>query len=87
MGKTVESYRTELEVELLRWRGFARALCGEDLAAFEELVEACRSYACAGSNASQPILFESMVLSMLLFQQGQLAKLERRLDALGNQSS
>ena len=45
-------------------------------------MDACRSFASAGSNAAQPILFEPMVMSILLFQQGKLRKMEKELDAL-----
>ena len=87
MGKTVESYRMALEDEIRRWNGFAKALRSEDREAFEALMDACRSYASAGSNATQPILFEPMVMSILLNQQKKLHRLERALDAVKQQSS
>jgi hypothetical protein len=87
MGKTVESYRMALEDEIRRWDGFAKALRTEDREAFEELMDACRSLASAGSNATQPVLFEPMVMSILLFQQRKLTKLERQLNANKEQSS
>jgi hypothetical protein len=82
MGKTVESYRMALEDEIRRWNGFAKALRSEDREAFETLMDACRSYASAGSNAVQPILFEPMIMSMLLSQQIRLQKLRKELDAV-----
>ena len=81
MGKTVESYRMALEDEIRRWKGFAKALRSEDRDAFETLMDACRSYASAGSNAVQPILFEPMIMSMLLSQQVSLQKLQKELNA------
>jgi hypothetical protein len=81
MGKTVESYRMALEDELRRWNGFAKALRIEDREAFDDLMDACRSYASAGSNATQPIIFEPVVMSMLLSHQKQLKRLEKKLDA------
>ena len=87
MGKTVESYRMALEDEVQRWSGFAQALRIEDKEAFDALIDACRSYASAGSNATQPIIFEPMVLSMLRSQQKQLQRLERKLDAPKQRSS
>ena len=85
MGKTVESYRMALEDEIQRWKGFAHALRSEDREAFETLMDACRSYASAGSNAVQPILFEPMIMSMLLSQQIRLQRLQKELDALKQQ--
>jgi hypothetical protein len=87
MGKTVESYRMALEDEIRRWNGFAKALRTEDREAFEALMDACRLFASAGSNATQPILFEPMIMSILLFQQRKLHRLEKALDAIKQQSS
>lgn len=81
MGKTVESYRMALEDEIRRWKGFEKALRTEDREAFEELMDACRNYASAGSNATQPILFEPMIISILLSQQKKITRLEKKLDA------
>jgi len=86
MGKTVESYRMALEDEVRRWSGFAKALRTVDKEAFEELMDACRSFASAGSNATQPVIFEPMIMSMLLFQHERLRKLEKKLDARNQQS-
>lgn len=86
MGKTVESYRIALDDEIRRWDGFTKALRTEDRNAFEELMDACRSFASAGSNATQPVLFEPMIMSILLFQQKKLARLEKELNAIKQQS-
>jgi hypothetical protein len=71
-----------IEEEIRRWKGFAKALRAEDREAFEALMDACRLYASAGSNATQPIIFEPMVMSILLFQQKKLHRLEKALDAI-----
>jgi hypothetical protein len=81
MGKTVESYRMAIEDEITRWSGFGKALRIEDKIAFDALMDACRSYASAGSNATNPILFEPMVMSILLSQQVKICRLEKALDA------
>lgn len=81
MGKTVESYRMALEDEIHRWKGFEKALRIGDREAFAALMDACRSYASAGSNATQPILFEPMMISILLYQQKKIMRLEKKLDA------
>jgi hypothetical protein len=86
MGKTVESYRMALEDEIRRWNDFAKALRTEDREAFEALMDACRLFASAGSNATQPILFEPMVMSVLLYQQKKLHRLEKALDAIRRSS-
>jgi hypothetical protein len=81
MGKTVESYRMALEDEIRRWKGFEKALRIEDREAFEAVMDACRSYASAASNATQPILFEPMIISILVSQQKRITRLETKLDA------
>ena len=86
MGKTVESYRMALDREVQRWSGFSRALRKEDRDAFEQLIDVCRNYASAGSNATRPVLFEPMVLSILIDQQKTLNKLKKELLAAYKQS-
>lgn len=81
MGKTVASYRMAIEDEINRWNGFAKALRIEDKVALDELMDAVRSYASAGSNATNPILFEPMIMSILVSQQKKIIALEKSLDA------
>jgi hypothetical protein len=81
MGKTVESYRVALDREIQRWSGFKRALRNDDREAFDQLMDACRNHASAGSNATRPVIFEPMIMSILLFQQKKLIRLEKELDA------
>ncbi len=63
LGKTVESYRIALDRETQKWSGFARALRKEDRVAFDQMMDACRNSASAGSNATRPVMFEPMVMS------------------------
>jgi hypothetical protein len=86
LGRTVESYRMALDRELQRWSGFARALRKDDKAVFDQLIDICRNHASAGSNATRPILFEPMVMSILLHQQKKLNRLEKMLNATRNKS-
>jgi hypothetical protein len=85
MGKTVESYRMALESEISVWNGFVRALRSEEREAFEVLMDACRSYASAAGNATRPILFEPMVMSILLNLQMSLLRLQKELNVLKQQ--
>ncbi len=87
MDKTVESYRMALDDEIRRWNGFAKALRSEDREAFDALMDACRGYAYACSNAFQSILFEPMVMSILLSQQIRLQRIQKELDAIKNTGS
>ena len=80
MGKAVESFWVALEDEINRWSGFERALRKPDREAFDELICAFRSYASECSNLSNPIVFESMVMSILLDRQKRILALEKELN-------
>ncbi len=82
MGKSVESFRMALEGEISRWSGFARALRKPEREAFDSLMDICRSYASESSNTTNPIVFEPMVMSILLFQQRRIRKLETVLQEI-----
>ena len=77
MGKTIPSYRVALENEIKRWDGFSKALRNDDREAFEQMMNACRNYASAGSNATRPVLLEAMFMSILLAQQKALTEIKR----------
>jgi len=87
MGKTVESYRLALDAEIQSWNGFFKALRADDRNAFEQMSDACRNHASAGSNATRPEVFEPMVMSILLEQQKWLMHLEKELVAIRQKSS
>jgi len=50
---------------LAGWSGFARVLRKPDREAFDELMDACRSYASESSKATNPIVFEPIVMSII----------------------
>ena len=71
-----------LEFEIERWKGFRRALPDASQEAFDEMMDMCRNNAMASGNACNPIIFEPMMMSILLFHQKQLWGLEDKLNAL-----
>jgi len=83
LGKTVPSYRLALEDEISRWKGFRNALREEDAHVFDELMDMCRNNGMASSNATNPIIFEPMVMSILLIQQKRIRSLEKLLNRKG----
>ena len=87
MGKTVESYRLKLDKEVQRWSGFARALRKDDRKIFEQMMDTCRNYASAGSNATRPVVFEAMVMCVLLEQQKVLNRLKKEVDSTKSSSA
>ena len=82
MGKTVPSYRVALDHEMQRWNGFARALRQDDRIVFEQLIDICKNYASAASNATRPVLFEAMAMTILLDQQKIINQLQKKLQAI-----
>jgi hypothetical protein len=83
MGKTVASYRMVLEDEIYRWKSFRDALAGEDdKAGFDDLMDMCRNNAMAAGNATNPIVFEPMAMSMLLGQRKKIQEPEYKLSDL-----
>ena len=53
-----------------------------DREAFDELMDMCRNYTSESSNATNPIVFEHMVMSILLWQQKRIRQLEYKLQNL-----
>ena len=82
MGKTVPSYRVALDHEIQRWNGFARALRQDDRIVFEQLIDICKNYASAASNATRPVIFEAMAMTILLDQQKIINQLQKKLQAI-----
>ena len=82
MGRTVPSYRQAAEAEIASWEGFRRALRDRDLEAFDEMMNACRMHASAGSMATRPILIEAMFMTVLLSQQKRLMEIAENLERL-----
>ena len=81
MGKTVPAYRMALEFEINTWKGFRKALPrDEDREAFEEMMDLCRTFASESSNATNPVIFEPMVMSIMIGHQKKLQKLEHKIN-------
>ena len=68
-----------LESEISRWNGFVRALRKDDREAFEEMMDMGRGFASEAGNATNPILFEPFIMSILLAQQKRILTLEKKL--------
>jgi len=68
-----------LEGEIRRWNGFARALRKDDHEAFEEIMDMCRGYASEAGNATNSILVERFIVSILLAQQKRILAMEKKL--------
>lgn len=87
LGKTVPSYRVALEYERQRWNRFARALRQDEREVFNQLMDICKKYASAASNATRPVLFEAMAMTILLDQQKKINQLDKKLQTIHKQSN
>jgi hypothetical protein len=77
LGKTVPSYRVALDHEKQRWNGFSKVLQKQDKEVFEQLMDICKNYASAASNATRSVLFEAMAMTILLDQQKTINQLKK----------
>jgi len=71
-----------LEGEIKKWEAFLRALRKEDREAFEELMNACRSYASAAGASTRPVVTEAMFMSILLSHQRSMKEFRAVLERL-----
>ena len=69
-----------LEFVIATWKPYRKSLpTDEDREAFDAVMDLCRGLASAGSNATNPILFEPMMVSAVVALQKKLIGLEQRL--------
>ncbi len=80
MGRTVPSFRVLLEDIIVELSVFRRALCGEDKAAFDSLMNKAREHAssCTVAPALDPM--DAVFLSILVEQQKELNSLREALN-------
>ena len=82
MGRTVRTYRTVLEELIADWERFRKALRKEDREAFDRLMEKARTHASAASYDARVDPSESLVMSILVELERELAELRIELDEL-----
>lgn len=75
MGRTVPTYRNAADSMIQSWGEYRRALPQEDREHFDRMVNRIRMHASASTYALFNDPFEGAVLSMLLEQEKELAKL------------
>jgi len=87
MGRTVLPFSQVLEREYEDWKKFRRALRREDQQVLDRLFDRARLHVQAGSYASRPWPFETILFSIVLELEKELvglqAKLKRLEDRLG----
>ena len=82
MGRTVPSFRPELEHEIESWKDFKRALRPEDQKIFHKLMNFARIHADAGSLSARPMLSEILFFSFAIEQEKKIEMLEKKVKEL-----
>jgi hypothetical protein len=82
MGRTVLPFSQALEREYEDWKKFRRALRREDQQVLDRLFDRARIHVQAGSYASRPWPLETIMISILLEQEKELAELRVELASL-----
>ena len=79
MGRTVPTFRQQIEQAVERWAKFRRALRREDQEHFDRLFLCVRSYTQAATYQASDNPMEAILLSIALDQEKRLRALEQRL--------
>jgi hypothetical protein len=82
MGRTVLPFSQVLEREYEDWKKFRRALRREDQQVLDRLFDRARLHVQAGSYASRPWPFETILFSIILELEKDLAGLQAKLRRL-----
>jgi hypothetical protein len=85
MGRTIPSANQYLIQEQESYSRFRRALRRSDQLALDELFSAARRHAAAQAYASHALPFEVALLSMLLEEHKEVARLRQMVEALTRQ--
>ncbi|MFO7991968.1 MAG: hypothetical protein R6U61_06725 [Thermoplasmata archaeon] len=79
MGKSVPTFRQELDSIIAEWSKFRRALRKEERERFDELMTKAKRHASAAQYQANSDPMESVFISILLEHELVLDRLERRL--------
>ena len=82
MGRTVPTFTMVIQQEMESWSKFRRGLRKEDQDALDELFRAARLQLASSAYAARPIPFESIIMSMVVFQQKTINELKDKIEQL-----
>ncbi len=75
MGRTIPSFRIAAEMERVKWRPFRLLLNKKDRKLFDEMFSYVRFHNSACMMAARPLVFHSVMISILFQHYKQLRKL------------
>ncbi len=79
MGKSVPTFRRELDRIESEWKKFRKALRSDERESFDELFMKAKKHASAAQYQANPDPMESVLLSMILEQQMEIDRLKRKI--------
>jgi len=82
MGRTVPTFTNIIDSELASWSKFRRGLPRDDQGAFDEIFRAAKRRLASNFYAMRTIPFESIIMSMIIEQERELAQLRRKVARL-----
>jgi hypothetical protein len=75
MGRTIPSFRIAAEMERAKWRDFRSLLNRKDRKSFDEMFSYVRFYNSACTMQASPVVFYSVMISILFHHYKQLMEL------------
>lgn len=79
MGKSVPTFRKELERIESEWKKFRKALRADEKEMFDELFNKAKQHASAAQYQANPDPIESIFFSIILEQQMEIDRLKRKI--------
>ncbi len=79
MGKSVPTFRDELERIRSEWKKFRKALRTDEREMFDELFRKAKQHASAAQYQANPDPMESVLIAVLLEQQMEIDRLKRKI--------
>jgi len=80
MGKSVPTFRKELEEIESEWKNFRKALRSDEKEMFDELFTKAKKHASAAQYQGNPDPMESIFFSIILEQQMEIDRLKRKIE-------
>jgi hypothetical protein len=84
MGRTIPTFTNIIDAEIASWSKYRRGLRKDDQEAFDNLFRSAQIHLAENFYAMRTIPFESIIISMLVEQQKQIAQLHEQVNCLKN---
>jgi len=79
MGRTLPTFNTYLQQEIESWAPFRRALRREEREILDRLFSRARAHTAEATAVARPVPFDALVMAILLDQELEIVRLQKRL--------